>query len=328
MHEMGVSRRQIAIKVKRSPTTISTIIKRWEEGHCYKRKKGSGRKKKLSAIAERYLLREILKNRRATLPQIVNMVPEKVSVSTIKRTLHSAGFRSRVAKVKPYLSQKHLAGRLAFAKKHENWTLNDWKKVLWTDEVSFEKGKNTRRIRVWRRILEEYLPQCLVPSFKSNRSSVMIWGGIMYGKKTEMTFFEKYGPNERRMRTTGADYVKLVYDGPLKKFIGRKRSIVLMEDGAPIHRCNVSKAWLAKKKIKTLDWPANSPDLNPIENLWRAMKIRVQERTLPHMTLDEFRIVIKDVWNEFGAADFDKYIETMPERIQAVLKAKGGSTKW
>jgi hypothetical protein len=59
------------------------------------------------------------------------------------------GFGNRIAPTKPYLHAQHKAKRLKFAKAHVHWSGDDWKKVIWTDESSFEFGKNSRQIQVW-----------------------------------------------------------------------------------------------------------------------------------------------------------------------------------
>ena len=75
-----------------------------------------------------------------------------------------------------------------------------------------------------------------------------------------------------------------------------------------------------------MNWPANSPDLNPIENVWRLLKWRVGKR-FPH-TDEEVRRYIIEEWAKLMKEDFIKYIESMPERCRAVIEASGGHTKW
>ena len=96
-----------------------------------------GRPPVLSDRARRAILKEALTNRRATLAQITNNLPIKVSTKTVRKALCEDGVNSRVARKKPNLTDRHKANRLAFAKKYQHWTVEDWRKVVWTDESTF-----------------------------------------------------------------------------------------------------------------------------------------------------------------------------------------------
>ena len=132
--------------------------------------------------------------------------------------------------------------------------------MIWTDESSFENGKDSAKVMVWRLPFEKYFEECLAPSFKSGRTSLMVWDSIRYGRKSRLHFCSDI---ERK----GEGFVSSIYNGPLLEFYRRERNLILMEDGAHVHRCRAAKDWKLEKGLKVLDWPAQSPDLNPIENL-------------------------------------------------------------
>ena len=308
------SRRQTAISTKEATTN---------EKRAREEKKAVSRR-----LTVRVLGRLTRKNNRATLNQLHIMSDLKVSRRTIRRRLKEMGLNSRVARKKPFMSAVHRAKRLAFARKHLKWTLQQWKKVLFTDESTFEIGLNPRRVLVWRRRHERDLPANLVPTFKSGRTTQMVWGGIMHGCKTDLAIFEKCGRNERKTISDADSYVNQVYKGPLTRFLRGKRGVVLMEDGAPIHRSNAPKIWRQKRRLKKLDWPPSSPDLNPIENLWYLMKVKVNCRFREGMTLDDLREDLLEVWNAFDSEYYNRLIESMPQRMRAVIAAKGGPTRW
>ena len=101
---------------------------------------------------------------------------------------------------------------------------------------------------------------------------------------------------------------------------------VFMQDGAPCHRAKIVTQFLKSKKIQILDWPGNSPDLNPIANLWTVLKNKVSERQPTNAkTLEQAK---KEVWAREMTTEYCQSLEeSMPKRLEAVIKAKGGPTK-
>jgi hypothetical protein len=94
----------------------------------------------------------------------------------VRRTLHSQGIIACVALKKPLLNEKHWKQRLDFAKAHQHWIAKQWERIVWTDESTFEIGKNFCCVYVWRTEFERHHSECLAPTFKSGRTFVMIWG--------------------------------------------------------------------------------------------------------------------------------------------------------
>jgi hypothetical protein len=199
--------------------------------------------------------------------------------------------------------------------------MEDWKNVIWTDESTFELGRNSRQLKVWRRTEEEYNNDCTGSTFKSGRVSVMVWGAIALGKKSKLVVMD-------RSRRTATDFVDQVYDGSLLEFMEEFVDPVLMEDGAPVHRSNAPKEWREHHSLQKMVWPAQSPDMNPIENLWMQMKNKVSKKHTPNMTLENFTKSIQEAWEEITIEEIDKLIMSMPTRIKTLVKQKGKSTRW
>ena len=102
---------------------------------------------------------------------------------------------------------------------------------------------------------------------------------------------------------------------------------VFMQDGAPCHRAKIVTQFLKAQKINILDWPGNSPDLNPIENLWTILKNKVSERQPTNAKM--LKQAIKEVWvRDISPSYCRNLVESMPRRLEAVIKAKGGPTKY
>lgn len=261
------------------------------------------------------------KNRRSTLREITNSGPNEVSIAIARKALHKAGINSRIAKKKPFLKNSHVKNRREFVKSYSSWTMDEWKKVIWTDESSLELGHNSRQVRVWRNEDEAYLEECLVPTFKSGRSSVMVWGAIAWGKKSELVVLEKG-------RRTASDFVDQVYEGPLLRFLEEFSTPILMEDGAPIHKAIVAKKWRERHGITKMVWPAQSPDMNPIENIWKILKDEVQKKFQQGMSLETFKEVIVEAWNSIEIEKINSLIEGVPERLECLRKNRGRSTRF
>jgi hypothetical protein len=105
-------------------------------------------------------------------------------------------------------------------------------------------------------------------------------------------------------------------------------SYTFMQDGAPCHTAKSVKKFLQTSNIQLLPWPASSPDLNPIENVWSLLKLRVY--ALKNPTVSALIENIKKVW--FDNPEITKCIaqciDSMPRRIESVIRAKGGTTKY
>ncbi len=100
---------------------------------------------------------------------------------------------------------------------------------------------------------------------------------------------------------------------------------IFQQDLAPAHTAKGTKSWFNDHGVTVLDWPANSPDLNPIENLWGIVKRKMRD-TRPN-NADELKATVKETWASIPP-QCHKLITSMPRRIEAVIKAKGAPNKY
>ena len=99
-----------------------------------------------------------------------------------------------------------------------------------------------------------------------------------------------------------------------------------MHDNAPCYRAIVVSDWLEEQGVTVSSWPAQSPDLNPIENLWDHME-RQLEKT-PSTTREGLWNTLQELWSSIPSETITNLVSSMPRRVAAVIEAKGGHTKY
>ena len=166
----------------------------------------------------------------------------------------------------------------------------------------------------------------LKPTFKSGRSSVGVWASIKLRKKGPMKVLTKG-------RTMNSDiYIEEILQ-PLglpffQQCVVESGLTIWMDDGARYHTSKRVFAWEKEHGLNRMKWPAQSPDLNSIENLWAIIKLNISKRRHRIHSLEAMEQAIKEEWNMLNEEDFRACIESMPRRIQLVIKAKGGAIKY
>jgi len=150
--------------------------------------------------------------------------------------------------------------------------------------------------------------------------SVVIWGAISTQGTTGLFFLDP------GTTMNGKKYLELMKE-QLELHVAVHNCEIFMHDGAPCHRAKTVTDFLKAKNIKLLEWPGNSPDLNPIENFWTELKNKVAEK---HPTrLPSLNKTIKSSWVLDMPTELCRnLIESMPRQIRVVLEAKGGHTKY
>lgn len=180
LHCKGLSLRAIGKKMNRAHTTIKDTIDRFKNSGSHFSLKGRGKKRSLTNKDEQYLRLISKRDRKKTLPLITEEFnanrAKPVSNYTIRKFFTKIKLKGRIAAKKPFLRKYNYRKRLDFARKHVNWTKEQWSKVLFTDESKFMLFGNNRRTYVRRFPGERYSKSCLVPTIKHGGGSIMVWG--------------------------------------------------------------------------------------------------------------------------------------------------------
>ncbi len=189
---------------------------------------------------------------------------------------------------------------------------------MWSDESPYVL-RCARRFRVWRSHNERYKPDVTRATLKHDKK-IMVWGcfsahgvgklhrvdGIMDAKMYHSILQHQARPSILRLFPT--------------------RECIFQQDNDPKHTANINKAYLEHFFVPTLPWPSQSPDLNPIENLWSILDWKVKNR-VPNNEANLFQ-VLQEAWDNLEPSLLTKLVDSMPRRIEAVIANGGYATKY
>jgi transposase len=227
---------------------------------------------------------------------------------------------SRVMALKPLLTSKMMVKRLNFAKKYAHWTPEDWSKVMYLDESTFHCVRNIRK-KVRRPSGSNRFNTKYTAKTVKHPASVMVWGCFSANLGRGGIYFLP-----KNVTMNSERYEKVLEDHLLPSML-MHRSELFLQDGAPCHASKKIKTFLEANNIKTINWPGNSPDLNPIENCWAHMKNMLAKkdiRSIPKLTAAILEVWINDLTPEY----LKKLLDSMPDRLKAVIATKGDTTKY
>ena len=210
--------------------------------------------------------------------------------------------------------------RLAWARDHVTWTQNDWAPVLFTDESRFCVDFTDRRARVWRMPNERFAPVCVAEHDRFGGGSVMVWAGISAQGKTDLHVIDNG-------TLTALRYVNEILDVYVRPYAGAVgENFILMNDNVRAHKARITDQYLEQATIVRMEWPARSPDLNPIEHAWDMLQAAVSSRPVQPASVQELRQALLEEWDQIPQYKIRSLISSMRRRCQAVIEARGHHT--
>lgn len=221
------------------------------------------------------------------------------------------------------LTAAQKATRLQWAQEHVHWSDRQWSRVLWTDEASIRCGY-FGQVYVTRRVDEEFAEDCLVARFRKY-SACMLWGCIAADGPKQCFIFDKGSVNGEVYRSQIVPLISSIAQQHKQSSMFQQPAVV-MQDNASIHKAIATLELFKQLDLELLSWPANSPDLNPIENIWSLLKHRISKH-FP-TTREAVIAAIQSEWSRLTSSDISRACQSMRQRCQAVIDANGGHTKW
>ena len=341
--EAGAKTREIAGSLGCSISCVNKTIQRWKTTGSNASRSRMGTPTKLTRRDHRKLSRAAKKQPTLEYKTLMkemgywepNSPTPLVSKRTVQRALAEEGYRKFRAKRRPKINSATAKLRCKFAA--------DWQDFRWgretlkfSDECSVARGSGHNTSWVWR-LPEDKWSHKMVEEISTGRQSArMVWAAVWMtpgGRvgRSPLVIMTRDSLAARRGYSSWS-YIQALEEGLWQQY---KPGEWFMQDNAPIHTACDSKEWLEIHGVATIDWPPYSPDLNPIEHLWWALKKKLHELYPEFDTMgesesdwDRFELGLVEAWAAIPDTLIKKLITTMPHRLNAVRQVRGYQTKY
>ncbi|GFV37697.1 transposable element Tcb2 transposase [Trichonephila clavipes] len=294
--EMGLSQADAARRLNVSRSVVQRLWDQYQSEDSVSRRPVPGRPRATTPAEDRFLALSARRRRTTTVPQLVadhfQASGRRISATTVRNRLHNAGL---------------------YARRPDQ----QWASVLFTDESRFTMESDSGRLLIWREQRTRYHQSNTVERHSYRGGGILVWAGISLGGHTDLHVF--YGGTVTGLRYR--DDILDPYVRPYAAAIGN--DFILMDDNARPHRARIVEEYLEDHGLERMEWPARSPDLNPIEHLWDYLGREVAALNPPPRSLHELKQGLLFVWSSLPIPVSDNLINSMGNRCRQCIQVSG-----
>ncbi|GFT24365.1 transposable element Tcb2 transposase [Trichonephila clavipes] len=288
-------------------SVVSRLWKSFKTTGMCSRWHGGGRVRSTTPAEDRYIVLSAKRNRCTTALQVANQFlaasRKQISRKTVARRFRGGGLHARRPVVCVPLTRQHRTARLQWCRENHNWTEQDWACVLFSDESRFSLSSDCRRQLIWRESGTAYRPENIQEKDRYPTCSIMVCTGIMINGRTRLHVVANGTMTGQRY----IDEVLLPHVRLFRGAVGDK--FVFMDDNATCHRSLAVQDCLDREGIQRLVWPARSPDLNPIENVWDALGRQVAGQNYPPTNKNTLIRALTEEWDKLPQQLLDNVVQ-------------------
>lgn len=322
-HQSGEGYKKISQMFELSISTVRNVIRKWKDTGSVAVRERCGRPKKISKRQKRRLVRKITEQPQTTSKELQeDLASDGIHVhrSTVQRALHDEMLHGRVMRKKPFLRPQHKKNRLNYAKSHLDKPEAFWNNILWTDETKIELFGHNQKRYAWRKKNTAFEEKNLLPTVKFGGGSIMLWGCVASTGTGNLVKVEG--------RMDSVQYQQILEKNVKEsvKKLKLRRGWLFQQDNDPKHCSKSTKEYMQRHRLQVLEWPSQSPDLNIIENVWNDLKRAVHARNPSNLT--QLEAFCMEEWSKIPQTRIQGLLSGYRKRLEAVISAKGGSTKY
>ena len=198
--------------------------------------------------------------------------------------------------------------------------ITQWRHCIFSYKCRFSLYPSDGRVRVRCRQGERLVDACVQPNDGNHGPSVMVWAAIHHGGRSELVVVD--GAMNRHQ------YIQIQRNQMLPWATGCLDINLCTQDNAPPHTTRDTVAFLDQQDVEVMDWPAQSPDMNPNEHVWDQMSVWIRDMNYPTSTIAELNNALHLAWAAVRPGRVQNLVESMPRRVRALLDARGGHTSY